>query len=199
MRTHFAALAAAALALVSSSCRDAGPSAGVLVGNMSYARGQYQKAILRYLAADDETAIGSDAVKYNLANVYYALGEGDAALKAWAQAESVTDDTDILFRVAFNRGVLYYNWGRYDEAYREFRRALTLKPSDIDAKINLEDALSRVRTETLGEGRGDGESVEDVGEAIDDDSRRLLDYVRRKEADAWSTEEKDDGGFTEDW
>ncbi len=199
IKTSCIVLAALAASLPFLSCRDAGPSGRVLSGNMAYGRGQYQKAILRYLDADDETGIGRDAVNYNLANVYYALGEGDAALKAWAMAESLTDDTDILFRVAFNRGVLYYNWGRYDEAYREFRRALSINPSDIDAKINLEDALSRVRSEIPGEGRGEGGEVENVGEEIDDDSKRLLDYVRRKEADAWSTEESDDGGFAEDW
>lgn len=199
IKTHIIILAALISSMAAYSCRDAGPSGRVLSGNMAYGRGQYQKAILRYLDADDETGIGRDAVNYNLANVYYALGEGDAALKAWALAESLTDDTDILFRVAFNRGVLYYNWGRYDEAYCEFRRALTIRPSDIDAKINLEDSLSRVRTEIPGEGRGEGGEVEKVGEEIDDDSRRLLDYVRRKEADAWSTEESGDSEFVEDW
>ena len=185
---------AVVLMMLTASCRDSAPSAHVLAGNMSYARGQYQKSILQYLGADTVNS-GKDVVSYNLANVYYALGEGDAALRAWAMAENSTDDIDILFRVAFNRGVLYYHWGRYDEAYRSFRRALTLKPSDIDAKINLEDALSRIRS-AVSQKTASGV---DPGEDGDKDSRHLLDYVRRKEADAWSVQTTESGESVEDW
>jgi len=98
------------------SCRDSASSTRVLEGNMSFARGQYQKSILKYLEANDSGNTGKDVVYYNLANVYYALGEGEAALRLWGIVEELTDNTDILFRVSFNRGVLYYHWGRYDEA-----------------------------------------------------------------------------------
>ena len=187
--------AAVVLTMLTASCRDSAPSVQVLAGNMSYARGQYQKSILQYLNADDTANAGKDVVYYNLANVYFALGEGDAALNSWAMAESNTDNTDILFRVAFNRGVLYYHWGRYDEAYRSFRRALTLKPSDIDAKINLEDSLSRIRSAVPQK----TSAGEDPGEDGDKDSQHLLDYVRRKEADAWSAQSTESGESVEDW
>lgn len=188
-------ISVAILTLSASSCSNSTPSVKVLTGNMSYARGQYQKSILQYLGADDTVKAGKDVVYYNLANVYYALGEGDAALRSWAEAENNTDDKDILFRVAFNRGVLYYHWGRYDEAYRSFRRALIIKPSDIDAKINLEDSLSRVRS-AVQQNSTAGQSPEGDG---DKDSRHLLDYIRRKEADAWSVQTTDEGESVEDW
>jgi Ca-activated chloride channel family protein len=188
-------VAAVLLALLSTSCRDSVPAARVLSGNMSYARGQYQKSILQYLSAENTVAAGKDVVYYNLANVYYALGEGDAALRTWALSEENTDNLDILFRITFNRGVLYYNRGRFDEAYRSFRRALTLVPSDIDAKINLEDSLSRIRTTVPpAESAGEGENDES-----DTSSRRLLDYVRRKEADAWSGQAAEYDESVEDW
>lgn len=168
-----------ALLVITSSCRDAMPSAHVLSGNMSFTRGLYQKAILQYLEAEDDMSFGKDVVYYNLANVYYSLGEGDAALQTWSMAEENTDNVDILFRIAFNRGVLYYNWGRYDEAYRSFRRALKLNPADIDSKINLEGSLSRIRTNVPQNSTG-------VVDEEDRSSQYLLDYVQRKEADSWS-------------
>ncbi len=177
------------------SCRDSASSAQVLEGNMSFARGQYQKSILKYLEADGTGNTGKDIVYYNLANVYYALGEGEAALRLWAIVEDSTDNTDILFRVAFNRGVLYYHWGRYDEAYRAFRRALTIYSQDIDSKINLEDSLSRIRSEIPQENTtGDTEDNEGA-----EDSRHLLDYIKRKEADTWVTQSSVNGGTAEDW
>ncbi len=178
-----------------SSCSDSSPSVNVLAGNMSYARGQYQKSILQYLGADDSAKVGKDVIYYNLANVYFALGEGDAALRSWTLAENITEDTDILFRVAFNQGVLYYHWGRYDEAYRSFRRALILRPSDIDSKINLEDSLSRIRTAVPQTSSSEGTA----GEEGDKDSQHLLDYIRRKEAGSWSAQSTESGESVDDW
>ena len=181
--------------VVLMSCDSSMPAVRVLWGNMAYGSGLYQKSILNYLSADDGLAVGVETVHYNLGNVYFALGEGDAALGAWQQAEENTEDIDVLFRIAFNRGVLYYHWGRYDEAYRSFRRALSLDPTDIDAKINLEDALSRIRTE-LPSSPEDG--VSGI-ESIDEGGDRLLDYVRRKEAGAWISAESPDTAHTRDW
>lgn len=188
-------LIAVFLALLSASCSDSSSSVNVLAGNMSYSGGQYQKSILQYLSAYDAAKAGKDVVYYNLANVYFALGEGDAALRSWDLAEENTENTDILFRVAFNRGVLYYHWGRYDEAYRSFRRALLLNPSDIDAKINLEDSLSRIRSAIPQPESADSST----GEESDKDSQHLLDYVRRKEADAWSAQTTESGESVNDW
>jgi Ca-activated chloride channel family protein len=178
-----------------ASCRDSASSAEVLEGNMFFARGQYQKSILKYLGAGGSGNTGKDVISYNLANVYYALGEGDAALRLWAVAENETDNSDILFRVAFNRGVLYYHWGRYDEAYRAFRRALTIRPQDIEAKINLEDSLSRIPSAVPRESPAGDTQIDSNTE----DSRHLLDYIKRKEADTWLTRSETAGGSTEDW
>ena len=183
------------LALTSASCRNAAPSVNVLRGNLSYGRGQNQKAILDYLSADDAGNLGKDVIYYNLANVYFALGEGDAALRTWSMAENRTDDTDLLFRIAFNRGVLYYHRGHYDEAYRSFRRALILRPGDIDAKVNLEESLSRVRSTAPSQ----PDAGEEVGGEGDEDRQRLLDYVRRKEADAWTAQDQNSEEHTADW
>lgn len=169
------------LALSAASCRNSAPMARVLAGNMAHGRGQYQRAILHYLAAEKHPGSAADTVHYNLGNIYYALGEGEAALRSWARAENSTENVETLFRVAFNRGVLYYQWGRFEESYRSFRRALVLKPSDMDTKINLEDSLSRIRTELTAP--GDTASSPLRG---DEGARRLLDYVRRKEAVDWS-------------
>jgi len=191
----FVWIIAVSSALLLGSCRDSASSTQVLEGNMSFARGQYQKSILKYLEADGAGETGKDVVYYNLANVYYALGEGDAALRLWGIVEELTDNTDILFRISFNRGVLYYHWGRYDEAYRAFRRALTIYPQDIDSKVNLEDSLSRIRSAIPRENSAGRTESEESAE----DGRHLLDYIKRKEADAWVTQSTVDSISVEDW
>ncbi len=181
--------------LLLSSCGNAVPASGVLAGNLSYGRGQYQKAILQYLHAGDTASAGRDVIYYDLANVYFALGEGDAALRSWGIAEEQTDDVDLLFRIAFNRGVLYYLRGHYDEAYRAFRRALVLRPGDVDAKVNLEESLSRIRV-PVSRSRENAGEVKATG---DEDRQRLLDYVRRKEAGSWEHRESAGEPYAKDW
>ena len=189
----------AVIGLSLSACRALEPAVEVLSGNHTYGRGQYQKAILHYLNAEDLVASSTrDVVHYNLGNVYYALGEGKAALQAWALAERSTDDIDTLFRIAFNRGVVYLNWGRYEEAYRSFRRALVLKPMDIDSKINLEDALSRIRSETAQPGKT-GDAPKTAGDTgTNNENSLLLEYIKRKEAEGWPPQETD-GADVQDW
>ena len=184
------------LVLLTTSCRDSSPATSVLRGNLTYGRGQYQKSILHYLEAEDSAASGRDVIYYDLANVYFALGEGDAALRAWSQAENATDDVNLLFRIAFNRGVLYYQRGHYDEAYRAFRQALLIRPSDLEAKINLEESLSRVRATAPASPESGLQNSRDEGDA---DKQRLLDYVRRKEVDAWTSEEDTGNSNVADW
>ena len=182
------------LSIAAASCGNSAPMARVLAGNMAHSRGQYQKAILHYLNAQKHPGSAEDALHYNLGSVYYALGEGEAALRAWAQAENSTSDVETLFRVAFNRGVLYYQWGYFEEAYRSFRRALVLNPSDIDTKINLEDSLSRIRTELSAPGSAAPSPIDG-----DEGARRLLDYVRRKETGDWSKTDSPDDNSISDW
>ena len=178
-----------------SACRQSTPSANVIIGNMAYNQGQYQKSILHYLSAEHKVDREMDVVYYNLANVYYALGEVEAALRTWTMAEEVTNDVEILYRIAFNRGILYYNWGRYDEAYRNFRRALVLKPADIDSKVNLEESLSRIRTEINQPLSADEKSEKQFIEG----NNLLMDYLKRKEADEWISRESEFKEQPRDW
>lgn len=177
------------------SCVESTPAVAVLYGNFSYGKGEYQKAILNYINAQDTAKSGLDVVIYNLGNVYYALGEGEAALQAWTVAENITGEVDILFRIAFNQGVLYYKWGRYDEAYRSFRRALTLNPSDIDSKINLEDSFSRIRSEIP----QSNSSVDSKKNQESREKNHLLDYIKRKEAEEWSEKTIENNTSPRDW
>ncbi len=176
------------------SCNIMKPALEVLSGNLSYGRGQYQKAILHYLSAEKQTDISKDVVQYNLGNVFYTLGEGDEALEVWSMAEESTEDVNILFRIAFNRGIVYMNKGSYEEAYQSFRQALILQPSDIDSKINIEDALSRIRSEV-----SQSPSAEDIPRSGDEaENNLLLDYIRRKEAEGWSSQKTGESN-EQDW
>jgi tetratricopeptide (TPR) repeat protein len=162
------------------------PHARVLAGNYAYGQGRFQGATVSYLRAWEENRYRA-WVAYNLGNVYYALGEVQAALGMWQRAQE-SDEADILFGVAFNKGVFHYERGQYGEAYDQFKKALRIDPGSVDAKVNLELALEKIRA---GEQVVRGEPTEgEQAESPSAQTVRILEYVRRKEETRWfATEE----------
>ena len=105
---------------------------------------------------------------------------------------------ELLFRVLFNRGVLAYELGRYQNAYEDFRNALELNPESVEAKINLEYSLERISSMSSGEGsqtEAPSSGANDYGEVS-----RILNYLKRAETQVWtSTEEIKEDRNLRDW
>ncbi|MFP4483468.1 MAG: tetratricopeptide repeat protein [Spirochaetota bacterium] len=155
----------------------------VLRGNHAFDQGNYQAATLHYLD-HWESSTYDPWIAYNLGNVYHSLGEFDAAVEMWDSAEQA-EEGDLAFAVAFNRGVMAYELGRYHQAYSHFREALIINSGSVPAKRNLELALRKIEA---GEGVGDREPAEEEqGERteLSSDAVRILEYVRRKEEVQW--------------
>jgi len=174
-------LAAAGL-LASASCSDWGDGWTIVQGNAAFQRGEFQKASLSYLAAQG-TATSSDVVNYNLGNVYNALGETNTALSIWGRITKPSSE-ELAYRLAFNKGYLLYQRGQYDQACQEFRTALLMKPSSLDAKRNLEICL--LKTQNFGSAlpaRAKTVDRTDPGET----QKALLDYINRLEGSRWKS------------
>ena len=194
-------LLVAMIAIGLGACAPYVPHARVVRANYNVSRGEYQAAIVDYLRAlESEEYDGWLA--YNLANVYHYLGESGAALDRWTFAKD-GDVEDLVFGASFNTGVYLYEQGRYVSAFEQFRYALTIDPTNIDAKRNLELALEKITAETeitdeAGAGVSPGSSDQAEGELSA--ATRMLDYVRRKEEQRWraATETLSDGGYR-DW
>jgi tetratricopeptide (TPR) repeat protein len=177
-----------------SSCAAGGPILTVLRGNLAYGRGDYQGALVHYMAS--EQANRSGWVTFNMGNVYYALGEQEAALAAWEMARSLVagadqterreptrSETALIHAASYNRGVLFYELGQFQDAYDEFRYALSVRSTSQAAKANLELALIRLRSAEAAQGEG---MAQGNGPAEgDQQTLRILEYVRRKEAEQW--------------
>jgi tetratricopeptide (TPR) repeat protein len=190
-----------------SGCSAAGPIVSVLRGNMAYGGGEYQTALVHYLSAGEESE-HRGWLLYNTGNVYYALGEQEAALGAWDKARSVSLDSDggvrgaptvLIHAASYNRGVLLYQRGEYRAAYDEFRYALSLDSRSMASKQNLELALQKMRSAEqaqMGAGPVHGDADEDPGPT----TLRILEYVRRKEAQRWHANRDVEGpSDSRDW
>ena len=169
--------------LLFSSCGQKNAYIEVVKGNYYFGRGMYQASVLSYLDALKE-GTRTAWIRYNLGNVYHSLGETDAALGMWKEAEA-EQDHELLFAISFNRGTLLYELGKYREAYEEFRHALEIDPARIEAKVNLELSLKKI-----GGGGPSSQSRDDQSVKRRDDPDRVLDYVKKKEATRWKASDK---------
>jgi len=161
------------------------PEAGVnvLLGNYDYQKGDYQKAMVRYM-----DSLGSEKndlwIRYNLGNVYYSLGEHQAALEEWQRVER-SDNDKLLKNSYFNRGILYFNLGKYSQAASGFKQVLKLDSSDLDAKVNLELSLFRLFSETDNQDSSRPDPKKNEPVPVKSDTRRILEYVKQKEPVLW--------------
>ncbi|HEX3471961.1 MAG TPA: tetratricopeptide repeat protein [Silvibacterium sp.] len=91
-----------------------------------------------------------------LANIYTRLRRWKDASDAIDQAEQLSTKTDDKFYIAFLRGTLFERQKLYDQAEAEFRKALTLDPTNsttlnylgymlADHGMKLEEALSMIK------------------------------------------------------
>ena len=197
-------------AMVTAGCGSTGPMLSVLRGNLAYSRGDYQSALVHYLATD-ETSDDRGWILFNTGNVYYALGEQEAALSSWDQARQAAGSledggsgagraTMLIHAASYNRGVLFYQRGEYRSAYDEFRYALAVNSQSVPAKANLELALQKIRAAEQAQQMGGNEVAEDDGEATGPATLRILEYVRRKETQRWfANRELDESDDPRDW
>lgn len=126
-------------------CGRLGDYAKVIEGNRLHERGDYQGAIVAYLAAG-RGAVGFPAtIDYDLANVYARLGEEGAAAELYARSRREAlprEGSSIVADSHFNEGVSLYERGRFKESWASFRSCLRLlDPSTSaarDARRNLE-------------------------------------------------------------
>ncbi len=163
------------------SCSRVEPHFSVLKGNSAYRKGDYQEANIESLRVQENGEYG-DYISFNLGVVYNALGESEAALDEW-QRILVSRNGSLYFRTIFNLGTLYYRQGRYEDAYRSFRKAVELDPGSIPAKINLEYAIAKLQAK--GKESDKRQGVMAGSGRLSEDVTRVLEYVQRSEGQAW--------------
>lgn len=107
---------------------------GGLYNNVGIAHellGQYEEALAAYdrkltIARDQENGLDVARTQHNRACALTYLNVFDEALEAFREAEVGFHEADVtadLARLSYNRGTLYAQWGRYQEAETEFSTA----------------------------------------------------------------------------
>jgi Ca-activated chloride channel family protein len=181
-----------AVSLVFAGCSGAAGKLKLVEGSFLQSRQFYAEAIDSYTAA-----LGSDETRayanYALGSVYLELAENDAALARFDAAEQSFDalhrqyegaKRELAYRLRYNRGIVHFQAGDYGDASANFRQALEIDGSRVEAKRNLELSLLSLQRQNQAQARrqifaGDEESKR--GNDI------LFDFIREQESAAWKT------------
>jgi outer membrane biosynthesis protein TonB len=128
-------------------------------GNLKVAQGEYEGAMGDYDAAE-KVAHGEEAEAALAYNRSAALlkGPADAAPKALDQAiramEGSGSDKELRSKAAYHAALALESAGKTEEAMKAYAHALSLDPSDVDSKVNLE-LLLRSEEERKQQQKGD--------------------------------------------
>lgn len=105
-------------------------------GNRQYHKGNYERAIERYQAAETAAPASFEAA-YDLGNALYKAERFEAATEAMrrAAADSLRSD-DERAEAFYNLGNAQFKQQQYKEALESYRQSLRLNPADMEAKYN---------------------------------------------------------------
>ena len=111
-------------------------------GEALFKEGKYQQAAQAFAEKDMENP--QDARwRYNRGVASYMAEDLEGAQSAFTSAGLRTKDPEIQFRSAYNLGTSMLKGEDYENAVKQFQKALAMKPQDEDARENLKLALWR--------------------------------------------------------
>lgn len=207
-----ARIAAAVLLIVALGAphvaRAEGPGGRGSDGDRLFREGRYKEAAMAYAEAL-RTGKQDARLEYNFGTALLAAGQRDQAMTALEHAAQIADDADLRYRALFNLGLGYLQRAKaaagtdksqaYQSALDAYRKALRLKPNELDAKWNYE--LANKNKKGGGGGSRDQEKP-DPGSAAKQSSHpnagidkqqaeQLLNSAEREERDVQARKQKE--------
>ncbi|NLK46828.1 MAG: VWA domain-containing protein [Treponema sp.] len=141
-------------ALLFTSCSEKNKASfNILKGVINWVQEDYQEASADFLEAREISVQQQDSMakiyaQYGLAVSYLMLNEKNATLN---QLENLTGNDIpplVRFGAFYNSGIVSYQQGDFNKAAEFFKQALLIDNSQINAKINLELAMSQIEVQS---------------------------------------------------
>jgi tetratricopeptide (TPR) repeat protein len=115
-----------------------------LQGNRAFVDGELEKAIREYVEAQAQ-APNDPRVLYNMGNSLAKQGKSEDALSVLERSALESEDPVLQRDARFNRGVVQMENEDLPGALRSFGEALTVDPTDAEARRNLELVLRKLQ------------------------------------------------------
>ena len=105
-------------------------------GNRLFAEGKFEEALKRYRDAQLQNP-EAPQLHFNAGDALYKQDTYDGAIQEFGRVLNSGDPT-LLAKAYYNIGNAHFRQNRPQEAIGAYKKALELKPDDLDTKINLE-------------------------------------------------------------
>lgn len=158
----------------------------------SWYQQKYNNSIAGFLQTAYEAEQNGDAVLsqysiYGLGVTYLAKNENEAAMERFDQIDE-NAPSQVLYASNYNKGIIYYHSGHFQEAARYFKKALTYDGTKFDAKINLEISLMNAEKEA----KEKENAIREVsqGRSPDTMERAVFERIREYDKQQWKNSEK---------
>lgn len=123
-------------------------------GLNQYEKGLYQEAEKSFAKARSNRP-DDHRLDYNLGSSQYKQGKYLEALQDYTQAAQQGSNSQMKNNSLYNSGNALFKLGKLKEAEAVYKKVLTLDPSDMDAKFNLEFVREQLKKKKEQEKKGD--------------------------------------------
>jgi Ca-activated chloride channel family protein len=114
-------------------------------GNRKFHEGKFEEALEFYREAQVEKPDAPE-LRFNAGDAYFKKNAFQDALREFGHALK-SQDPSFLARAYYNMGNVHVRQQKLQQAAEAYKRSLTLRPDDLDAKVNLEWVLEKMQEE----------------------------------------------------
>ena len=115
-------------------------------GNEALKAGDAKTALEHYHVAEADIPESAE-LDYNMAGAHYTQGAYESAIEKYTRSLN-SPDINVEQMAHYNLGNTHYRMGDYAKAIESYQKALEIKPSDVDAKFNLELARRMLKEQS---------------------------------------------------
>lgn len=112
-------------------------------GNRLFHEGKFDDALEYYRKAQVERP-GAPELRFNAGDAYFKKNAYKDALQEFGHALK-SRDPSLLARAYYNMGNVHVRQQNLQQAVEAYKRSLSIRPDDLDAKVNLEWVLEKMR------------------------------------------------------
>ena len=144
-------------------------------GNRLFHEGRFDEALEYYRKAQVEKPDAPE-LRFNAGDAYFKKNAFKDALQEFGHALK-SRDSSLLARAYYNLGNVHVRQQNLQQAVEAYKRSLSITPDDLDAKVNLEWVLEKMREQEKNQdqdreqqkNREDGQEREEEGKDQNDE------------------------------